>query len=294
MPRGTSGTVELLGIEPLEEHARRLAALFTVTSQPRRRGRAHLQRLKAHRKALDAVYVALAEDARRGTAPSPAAEWLLDNFHIVSAAARDIVRDLPASFFRRLPTIAADEFAGLPRIYALALELIRTSAGHLDASRLQRFISAYQSVTPLTIGELWAWPSALKLALVEAVSARGEVLASTLSQRQLADRTVEQLVTEILKHWPGRWLDFADPNARHEAGQLNLTIDKAYHTLGWQPRWSFEEAVRYTVSWYRQRQQLRRPDPVFLRELTQQQILAYSDGWDYARDAQADAVTVAL
>ena len=103
---------------------------------------------------------------------SPAAEWLLDNFHIISAAARDIHHDLPPSFFRRLPQVAADEFAGLPRIYALALELIGSSAGRLDAQRLQRFISAFQSVTPLTIGELWAWPSALKLALLDHLRAQ--------------------------------------------------------------------------------------------------------------------------
>ena len=83
------------------------------------------------------------------------------------AALRDIHHDLPPSFFRRLPRIAADEFAGLPRIYAMALELIRCSAGRLDAQRLHRFVTAFQSITPLTMGELWAWPSALKLALVE-------------------------------------------------------------------------------------------------------------------------------
>ncbi len=103
---------------------------------------------------------------------SPAAEWLLDNFHVVSAAARDIHHDLPPSFFRGCRSVAADEFAGLPRIYALALELIGSSAGRLDAQRLQRFITAFQSVTPLTIGELWAWPSALKLALIDHLRVR--------------------------------------------------------------------------------------------------------------------------
>ncbi|HWK10719.1 MAG TPA: hypothetical protein VNR64_11745, partial [Vicinamibacterales bacterium] len=166
--------IELLGIELLEEHARRLAALFTVARRPSRgHSRVHLQRLKQNRRRLSAIYTALSEDARRGEPPSPAAEWLLDNFHIVSAAGRDIIQDLPPSFFRRLPRIAADEFEGTPRIYALALELIRTSAGHLDAQRLHRFVTAFQSVTPLTIGELWAWPSALKLALVEPLRMRG-------------------------------------------------------------------------------------------------------------------------
>ena len=112
---------------------------------------------------------------RCGEQRSPAAEWLLDNFHVISAAARDIRHDLPPSFFRRLPRIAADEFAGLPRIYAMALELIGRSAGRLDPQRLHRFVTAFQSITPLTIGELWAWPSALKLALVEHLRARADV-----------------------------------------------------------------------------------------------------------------------
>src|SRR5918994_3864207 len=168
--------IELLGIEPLEEHARRLAALFTVSSQ-HRGSSAHLKKVRQHTRALRDVYTALARDAAGGEPTSPAAEWLLDNFHIILTALRDIHHDLPAGFFRRLPWIAADEFAGLPRIYAMALELIRCSAGRLDPQRLHRFITAFQSITPLTIGELWAWPSALKLALVEHLRTRGDVMA---------------------------------------------------------------------------------------------------------------------
>jgi cyclic beta-1,2-glucan synthetase len=98
------------------------------------------------------VYTELAKDARH-EGMSPAAEWLLDNFHIISAAARDIHHDLPPSFFKRLPRIAADEFAGLPRTYALALELIGSSGGPLEAQRFS-FISAFQSVTPYD-GQAW-------------------------------------------------------------------------------------------------------------------------------------------
>ncbi len=185
--------IELLGIELLEEHARRLAARFTVARRRRRSGRTHLRQLNDSRRALRTTYRALADDALHGESAGPATEWLLDNFHIVSSAGRDIVRDLPPSFFRRLPTIAADEFEGVPRIYALARELIRTSAGHLDAQRLSRFITAFQSVTPLTIGELWAWPSVLKLALVEHVRMRADVLAENRRHREHADRVARSL-----------------------------------------------------------------------------------------------------
>src|SRR5688572_21628517 len=103
--------VELLGVELLEEHARRLAARFTISRRPRGRGRTHLRRLNDTRRALRDPYQLLAADCARGETPAPATEWLLDNFHIIAATDRDIVRDLPASFFRRLPTIAAEEFA---------------------------------------------------------------------------------------------------------------------------------------------------------------------------------------
>src|SRR5204863_2660129 len=90
---------QLLSIELLEEHARRLAALLSIES--RGRGRVHLRQLKEHMRVLRQVYTALADDALHEPMP-PAAEWLLDNFHIIAAAARDIHHDLPASFIRRL------------------------------------------------------------------------------------------------------------------------------------------------------------------------------------------------
>ena len=87
-PRTLGNGEELLSIELLEEHARRLAALLSIDPRQRGSGRAHLRQLKEHMRALREVYTALAEDARQ-EAMSPAAEWLLDNFHIISAASRD-------------------------------------------------------------------------------------------------------------------------------------------------------------------------------------------------------------
>jgi len=203
--RAALGHIELLGIEPLEEHARRLAALFTPSLR-HGRGYAPLTGLRRHTRALRAVYTALSEDAQHGEPSSPAAEWLLDNFHIVLATLRDIHHDLPPAFFRRLPRIAAEEFAGLPRIYAMALELIRCSAGRLDPQRLHRFVTAFQSISPLTIGELWAWPAALKLALVAHLRVRAEVLATSRAHRLSADRLVDSLdgPAPVRHQWPAQ------------------------------------------------------------------------------------------
>jgi len=201
--RGPDTSLELLGIEPLEEHARSLAALLTVGRRRRVRGKPHLDRLDDHIRVLRGVYVDLTDDARRGEPSSPAAEWLLDNFHTISAAARDIRHDLPPAFYRRLPSIAADEFAGLPRIYAMAQELIGHSAGRLDPQRLHRFINAFQSVTPLTIGELWAWPSALKLALLDYLRTRADILATNRAFRLEADRiAASPAIAADRRQWP--------------------------------------------------------------------------------------------
>ena len=65
-----------------------------------------------------------------------------------------------------------------------------------------------------------------------------------------SNRSVQALVEELLKHWPGEWQDLSDPAAVHEAGRLNLTIDRAYHNLNWMPLLSFEQTIAQTVSWY--------------------------------------------
>jgi|LakMenEpi03Aug12_release.lakeMendotaPanAssembly.Ray.scaffolds.fasta_scaffold02865_4 CDP-glucose 4,6-dehydratase len=66
-----------------------------------------------------------------------------------------------------------------------------------------------------------------------------------------ANRSVQDLVETLHQHWPGVWHDLSDSNAPHEAGLLHLVIDKARHTLGWQPRWDFATTVERTACWYR-------------------------------------------
>lgn len=85
-----------------------------------------------------------------------------------------------------------------------------------------------------------------------------------------SNRSVRELVEQVLRHWPGRWEDASDPTAPHEAALLNLATDKAFHTLGWHPRWDFQQTVARTMAWYRQASQ--GEDPA---ALTRQDIDAY-------------------
>ena len=97
-----------------------------------------------------------------------------------------------------------------------------------------------------------------------------------------SNKSVGVLVEEILKHWPGKTLDNTTPGAPEEAGKLNLTIDKASHILGWQPKWGFEEAIQHTVDWYREFYANAHGRPEAVRELTQKQIIAYAEGLTYS------------
>ena len=91
-----------------------------------------------------------------------------------------------------------------------------------------------------------------------------------------SNRSVKVLVEAILNEWPGDWQDFSEENPPHEAGKLNLTIDKAYHSLGWSPRWRFKETIAQTVAWYRSYYEAE-PSPESVQRLTRLQIEQYLD-----------------
>ncbi len=130
---------EFFSVERLEQFAQALAATHqTVT----KKGRAQLlPRLEDNGRKLEAAYKALVEALRQGRAISPAAEWLVDNYHIVEEQLREIREDLPKSYYHELPKLAGGELEGYPRIYSVALALIAHTDSRLDTNTLQRFIA---------------------------------------------------------------------------------------------------------------------------------------------------------
>ena len=187
---------ELYSVERLEQYAATLAAEHRVYAG-RRRGRRLLPALEKNGRLLDAAYRALAEAVRGGRAISPAAEWLVDNFHIVEEQLREIREDLPESYYYELPKLSAGELTDYPRIYAVALSLIAHTDSRLDAETLRRFVRAYQQATPLTIGELWAVAITLRLALVENLSRLATRIVASRQAREEADELADQLLEAV-------------------------------------------------------------------------------------------------
>jgi cyclic beta-1,2-glucan synthetase len=183
---------EIFSVERLEQYAQVLAAEHRTVMK---KGRAELlPRLENNGRKLVATYHTLVEAIRSGRAISPAAEWLVDNFHIIEEQLREIREDLPKSYYHELPKLAAGDLKDYPRIYAIALALIAHTDCRLDTTTLRRFIASYQTVAPLSIGELWALAITLRLALVENLRRLAVQIVDARDERETADKLADRLL----------------------------------------------------------------------------------------------------
>jgi cyclic beta-1,2-glucan synthetase len=175
----------------MAQHAKALADAHQLAT-----GRAPdqlLGRLAANEIALvDACRTlsSLVKEKRRIT---PAAEWLLDNFYLIEEQIRIARRHLPKGYSRELPRLANGPSAGRPRVYDIALEIISHGDGRVDGEGLRHFIAAYQAVTPLRLGELWATPIMLRLAVIENLRRVATRVAAGWADRTLADTWADQM-----------------------------------------------------------------------------------------------------
>jgi len=142
---------ELFSVERLEGHARSLAVAQPVASNPSRRSPL-AERLADNAAALLDAYRRSAAAVDEGRAVTPAAEGLIDNYHLVEKQIREIRTDLPLGYYRQLPKLLDGPFAGYPRVFGVAWAFVAHADSRFDAGILCRYVRAYQEVQPLTIG----------------------------------------------------------------------------------------------------------------------------------------------
>ncbi len=184
---------ELFSVERLEQYAAHLAGELKVSPE-RRRGRSLSPSVKKCGRELLVAYLDLAEAIRKKQPVSPAAEWFVDNFHIVEDQLREIKEDLPAGYSSELPKLAAGELKDYPRVYALALAIIAHTDCRLDADMLTRFVRSFQAVAPLRIGELWAIAITLRIALIEQLLPLAQRIVDARDKRAEADLLADRLL----------------------------------------------------------------------------------------------------
>ncbi len=182
---------EIFGAQRFAQHGRSLAAThratraspFAATFFPRLRQNIFTLR-EAHR------YIGL--QASTGYDISPAAEWLLDNFHLIEAQLKEIHDGLPRSYFHALPLLQDEPLAGLPRVYGVAWAFVAHTDGAFDENLLLEFLNAYQQARELNLSEMWALPTTLRVVLIENLRRLAERIATNKAARQLANLCCDQ------------------------------------------------------------------------------------------------------
>ena len=184
---------ELFSIERLEQHAESLAATQRATTKPTTDRRLET-RLRDNQRALRTAYQATVVAVREERAITPAADWLVNNFHIVEEQVREIRIDLPPGFHRILPKLIDGPLAGYPRVFGLAWAFVAHTDSCFDPKMLCRFVRAYQRVQPLTIGELWAVAITLRVVLVENLRRLADAITSYQAARKEANALADRLL----------------------------------------------------------------------------------------------------
>jgi cyclic beta-1,2-glucan synthetase len=213
-PRGEDPLrAELLGLEGLEAHAARLGAACVLA--PARRARSPLlRRFVQNTQVLSQVHRQLVAVVDRHRLPGIDAEWLVDNFHIIADSLREVRHDLPPGYDELLPKLAVPGLIGYPRVYALALTLAAHCDSELDEARIARFVQAFQQIVPLTIGELWALPTMLRLVLIENLRRLAERMIWGREERRRAERWAADVLARSLRtEADGAVTEPAAPNA---------------------------------------------------------------------------------
>ena len=184
---------ELFSLDQLRRHAGVLARRHKI--DPRRGGPDRLLgRLADNERVLRAAHAVVGQAAAEGRRIALAAEWLLDNFYLIEQQFILARLHLPAGYSRELPQLSEGPGAGLPRVYDMALELISHLDGRIDGEAISGFVSAYQEQRALSLGELWAFPIMLRLALLENLRRVASRIARRREERDAAISWSDRLI----------------------------------------------------------------------------------------------------
>ena len=183
---------EIFGLERFAQHGRSLGdAHRAATGTPQTA--TFFPRLKSNVDVLYETHRYIGLHANTGYDISPAAEWLLDNFHLIEAQLKEIHEGLPRSYFKSLPILIDEPLAGLPRIYGIAWAYVAHTDGAFNEELLIRFLTAYQETREINLSEIWALPTTLRVVLVENLRRVAERVATHKAAREIANLCCDNL-----------------------------------------------------------------------------------------------------
>jgi len=186
---------ELYNSGQLERHGKLIAASHQLMEH--KVPDTLIKRLEENERKLVEVRNILVESIRSGKTITPAAEWLLDNFYLIEEQVILARKHLPKGYSEGLPYLSNGLSAGMPRVYDIVLEIIAHSDGRVDLRNLSSFIAAYQSETILTLGELWAIPIMLRIAVIENLRRVCSKIALDMIDNDLAEYWADKMMKTV-------------------------------------------------------------------------------------------------
>ncbi|MEJ2731823.1 MAG: hypothetical protein P8185_25485 [Deltaproteobacteria bacterium] len=236
---------ELFSTGQLESHARSLASTQILDIRPG--PELLLRRLDENEEIIRKSYEDVADAVRLGRSISPGAEWLLDNYYLIQEQIDHIHLNFPPEYSQQLPRLGAGHRKGLPRLYDLALELVSHTDGRVDIENIKLFLRAYQTVCPLKIGELWAMPLMIGLALMENLRRVSYRIAWRRMHRSWALEWSQRFIQIIQKEPKSLIMILADfihsnpPTAAPFLAELTADLQGRHPSLGLVINWIEQE-----------------------------------------------------
>lgn len=236
---------DLYSADQMAQYGRSLAGRHKLV--PGRAPNILLARLAENEELLLEVHHLLTDAVKTNRRIIPAGEWLLDNFYLIQEQIRVGKKHLPKGYSEDLPRLLNGASAGLPRVYDIAIEIISHSDGRVDLKTLHSFVAAYQDITPLKLGELWAIPIMLRLALIENLRRLATQIAYDRINQNLADYWVEQMTSIADKDPKSLILVIADMARSHPPMVSSFVAELTRQLQGKGP------ALALPLNWIEQR-----------------------------------------
>ena len=236
---------ELFSAYQMEQHGKILAETHVLSEE--QVSDQLLSRLDDNEQAITSACNLMVRAVKSNRQIAPAAEWLLDNFYLIEEQIRTAKKHLPKGYSRGLPLLKNGKQTGLPRVYEIALEIISHGDAHLDYESLTKFLRAYQEIAPLKLGELWAIPIMLRIALIENLRRVAARLYANRINSDLANHWADKMTDTAEKDPSGLILEIADMARSSPPMEASFVAELARRLQGHGP------ALALPLTWIEQR-----------------------------------------
>jgi cellobiose phosphorylase len=162
-----------------------------------------LKRLAENETILRDVRKVLTDSLKKKHQISPAGEWLIDNFYLIEENIRSAKSNFPKKYSEELPQLSNVSPKGVTRVYDIIQQVICHGDGRVDIETLSNFVNAYQSVTNLKLGELWAIPIMLRLALIENLGRISSHVA------------IDKVNSNLANHWARKMIKISEKDPKN-------------------------------------------------------------------------------